>query len=87
MDAVIPWECLIELIWPHYPKTGRGRRPHDLERMLRSYFLQQWINWPDPQAEDAIYVSESMRRFAQVELGEGDGPDESTILRFRHRFA
>jgi len=84
MDAVIPWPQLITLIEPHYPKAGRGRRPHDLERMLRIYFLQQWFNLSDPQAEDAIYDSESMRRFALVELGEDVVPDETTILRFRH---
>jgi len=52
--------------------------------MLRIYFLQQWFNLSDPQAEDAIYDSESMRRFARVELGDDVVPDESTILRFRH---
>jgi transposase, IS5 family len=52
--------------------------------MLRIYFLQQWFNLSDPQAEDAIYDSESMRRFARVELGDDAVPDESTILRFRH---
>ena len=52
--------------------------------MLRIYFLQQWFNLSDPQAEDAIYDSESMRRFAKVELGEDAVPDETTILRFRH---
>jgi IS5 family transposase len=85
MDAVIPWSRLIDLIEPHHPNTGKGRPPHDLERMLRIYFLQQWFNLSDPQAEDAIYDSESMRRFARVELGDDKIPDESTILRFRHR--
>jgi IS5 family transposase len=84
MDGVIPWAVLVALIEPHYPRAGRGRRPHDLERMLRIYFLQQWFNLSDPQAEDAIYDSESMRRFAKVELGEDVVPDETTILRFRH---
>jgi len=84
MEAVIPWSRLIELIEPHYPNTGKGRPPHDLERMLRIYFLQQWFNLSDPQAEDTIYDSESMRRFARVELGDDKIPDESTILRFRH---
>jgi IS5 family transposase len=84
MDGVIPWERLIALIKPHYPRAGRGRRPHDLERMLRIYFLQQWFNLSDPQAEDAIYDSESMRRFSKVELSEDKIPDETTILRFRH---
>ena len=85
MDAVIPWPRVIALIEPHYhPEAGQGRKPHDLERLLRIYFLQQWFNLSDPQAEDAIYDSESMRRFARVELGEDRIPDESTILRFRH---
>jgi IS5 family transposase len=52
--------------------------------MLRIYFLQQWFNLSDPQAQDAIYDMEPMRRFAKVELGEDGIPDESTILRFRH---
>jgi transposase, IS5 family len=84
MDAVIPWPRLLRLIEPHYPKAGNGRQPLGLEKMLRSYFLQQWFNLSDPQAEDAIYDSESMRRFARVELGDEVVPDESTILRFRH---
>ena len=84
MDAVIPWSRLIRLIEPHYPKAGNGRQPLGLEKMLRIYFLQQWFNLSDPQAEDAIYDSESMRRFARVELGDEVVPDETTILRFRH---
>jgi len=72
------------VIEPHYPKGGSGGQPKGLEQMLRIYFLQQWFNLSDPAAEDAIYDSESMRRFVGVELGEDDIPDESTILRFRH---
>jgi len=84
MDAVIPWTRLLGLIAAHYPKAGHGRQPLGMEKMLRIYFLQQWFNLSDPQAEDAIYDSESMRRFARVELGDEVVPDESTILRFRH---
>jgi IS5 family transposase len=84
MDAVIAWARLLALIEPHYPKAGNGRQPLGLEKMLRIYFLQQWFNLSDPQAEDAIYDSESMRRFAKVELGDEVVPDETTILRFRH---
>jgi IS5 family transposase len=84
MDQVIPWQRLIALIEPYYKKPGRGRRPLGLEKMLRIYFLQHWFDLSDPAAEDAIYDSESMRRFAGVELGEDTIPDESTILRFRH---
>ena len=84
MDAVIPWTRLLGLIAAHYPQAGNGRQPLGMEKMLRIYFLQQWFNLSDPQAEDAIYDSESMRRFARVELGDEVVPDESTILRFRH---
>jgi IS5 family transposase len=84
MNAVIPWATLLALIEPHYPKAGRGRQPIGLEKLLRIYFLQQWFNLSDPQAEDAIYDSESMRRFVGVELGDDVIPDETTILRFRH---
>jgi len=84
MDAVIPWARLLRLIEPRYPKAGNGRQPLGLEKMLRIYFLQQWFNLSDPQAEDAIYDSESMRRFARVELGDDVVPDETTILHFRH---
>ncbi len=84
MDAVMPWARLLALIEPHYPSDGLGRPRKDLELMLRVYFLQQWFNLSDPQAEESLYDSESMRRFAGIELGETAVPDESTILRFRH---
>jgi IS5 family transposase len=48
-----------------------------MEKMLRIYFLQQWFNLSDPQAEDAIYDSESMPRFVRVELGDEGVPDDS----------
>jgi hypothetical protein len=84
MDAVIPWERLLALIEPHYPKAGDGRQPHPLKRMLRIYFMQNWFNLSEPQAEGSLYDMESMRRFAGIELAEDRIPDESTILRFRH---
>src|SRR2546428_12769123 len=83
MDAVIPWARLRGLIEPHYPKAGNGRQPLGLEKMLRIYFLQQWFNLSDPQAEDAIYDSESMRRFAPGAIRQDVVPDEKTILPFR----
>lgn len=84
MNAIIPWEGLLKLIRPHYPKAGRGRQPVGLEKMLRIYFLQIWFDLSDPAAEDAIYDSEAMRRFAGIDLGDDTIPDETTILRFRH---
>ncbi len=68
----------------HYPKAGNGTQPKPLEQMLRIYFMQNWFNLSDPQAEDSLYDIESMRRFAGIELMGHDIPDETTILRFRH---
>lgn len=84
MDQVIPWSQILALIGPHYPKAGNGTQPMPMERMLRIYFMQQWFNLSDPAMEDSLYDSESMRRFALIELLDDAVPDESTILRFRH---
>ena len=84
MDGIIPWRELEALIEPHYPKAGNGRQPVGLPIMLRVYFLQQWFNLSDPGAEEALYDSSALRRFAGVDLGRAAAPDETTILRFRH---
>lgn len=84
MDAIIPWKKLLKIIAPHYPTAGNGRPPMELETMLRIYFLQIWFNLSDPGAEEALYDSESMRRFARIELSQDRVPDETTILNFRH---
>src|SRR6476469_10359037 len=84
MDQVIPWSSILSLIEPHYPKAGNGTQPMPMERMLRIYFMQQWFNLSDPAMEDALYDSDSMRRFAGIELTADLVPDETTILRFRN---
>jgi hypothetical protein len=86
MDAVVPWGRLLALIAPHYPKASPkgGRPPMLLETMLRVYFLQNWYALSDPMAEETLYDSEAMRRFAGIELGDDRIPDETTILNFRH---
>ena len=84
MEACVPWRRLLALIEPYYP-TGEGGRPAiALERMLRVYFLQQWFNLSDPAAEESLYDSLAMRRFAQIDLGNAPVPDETTICKFRH---
>ena len=86
MDAVVPWGQLMALIAPHYLKSGPkgGRPPMPLETMLRVYFLQNWYALSDPMAEETLYDSEAIRRFAGIELGDDRIPDETTILNFRH---
>ena len=84
MEAVVPWGTFLRLIAPFYPKAGNGRPPIGLERMLRIYFLQQWFDMSDPGAEEALYDSQSMRRFVGIDLGREPVPDETTICHFRH---
>ena len=86
MEAVVPWSRLLALIVPHYPKAGPkgGRPPMPLETMLRVHFLQNWYALSDPMAEERLYDSEAIRRFAGIELDDDRIPDETTILNFRH---
>src|ERR1700757_560116 len=84
MEQVVPWGKLCALIEPHYPKPGNGRRPKELEKMLRIYFLQQWFNLADPAVEEALYDSATLRQFVGVDLGAEPVPDETTVCKFRH---
>jgi transposase, IS5 family len=84
MERIVPWSRLVGLVGPHYPKGENGRPPIGLERMLRLYFLQQWFNLSDPGAEEALYESPVLRRFAGIDLGKEPVPDETTICKFRH---
>jgi len=69
MEQVVPWKELCVVIEPHYSKPGNGRRPKELEQMLRIYFLQQWFKLADPVVEEALYDSATLRQFAGIDLG------------------
>jgi len=86
MDKIVPWSEACALVEPCYPKqrSGAGRPPMGLERMLRIYFLQQWFNLSDPAAEEALYDSLAMRRFVGIDPGREPVPDETTLCKFRH---
>jgi IS5 family transposase len=66
MEVVVPWDALISLIEPHYPKTSKkgGRPPYPLATMLRIHLLQQWYSLSDPAMEEALIEVPTMRRFA-----------------------
>ena len=83
---VVPWQALINLIEPHYPKASKkgGRPPYPLATMLRVHLLQQWYSLSDPAMEEALIEVPTMRRFAGIELISDRIPDETTILTFRH---
>ncbi len=83
MEQILPWQNLVEVIEPFYPKAGNGRRPYPLETMLRIHCMQHWYNLNDGAMEDALYESASMRLFARLSLGSAL-PDRITIMNFRH---
>ena len=94
MEPVVPWQALIDLIEPLYPKTSKkgGRPPYSLatspqasaKQLLRIPLLQQWYSLSDPAMEEALIEVPTMRRFAGIELISDRIPDETTILAFRH---
>ena len=84
MDQVVPWAALVELIAPYYPQGHTGRPPFSLQTMLRTHCMQQWFSLPGPAMEEAFFDTPLYREFAQFQEF-GRLPDESTILRFRHR--
>jgi len=89
MDALVPWQRLIEALSPFYfPNSAgkQGRSPLGLERMLRIYFLQQCYALADEALEDAIYDSQTMRIFVGIELAIESVLDTTTLLRFRLLF-
>lgn len=83
MDALIPWPLLVGLVVEYYPKAGNGRRPYELEKMLRVHCVQAFYNLSDPMTEDWLTLIEPIRRFTRLRLS-GPIPDETTILKFRH---
>jgi IS5 family transposase len=82
MDAVIPWSRLIGLLEPALPQgrpspsaAGAGE---DAAHLHPAGVVQSLLTRrPQTRCDD----SESMRRFARIELGEDLAPDARTILR------
>lgn len=84
IEAVTPWSAVVAELEPFYPKgEGRGRPPIGLERMLRMYVAQQCFGLSDEGIEDAIYDSQSIRRFVGIDLARESAPDATTLLKFR----
>lgn len=85
MKKVVPWQELVKLVEPFYPKNdGPGRPVKPLIWMLKIYFLQIWYGLSDPQAEEMMHDSHAVQEFLGLDLGKDVPPDETTILRFRH---
>ena len=72
MEQILPWQNMVEVIEPFYPKAGNGRRPYPLETMLRIHCMQHWYNLSDGAMEDALYEIASMLRIL-VKLNSDSG--------------
>lgn len=84
MNKVVPWDVLVQIVAPHYPKAKTGRPPFAIETMLRIHYLQQWFGLSDPAMEEALHDIPLYREFTKLDGMITRLPDESTILRFRH---
>lgn len=84
MDAILPWEKWAALVEPYYPDGKQGRRPVEIEKMLRMIMLQAWFNLSDEGVEDAIYDSYAMKTFMGIDFSAGEQvPDATTLCKFR----
>ena len=55
--------------------------------MVRIHRLEHRFNLSDPAAEEELYRSVLMRKFAGIDPGEGPVPDETTICKFLYLLA
>ena len=83
-DVVFPWAALIDLSAPSYPEDKNGHPHFALEGMLRIHCMQQWFTLSDLAMEEAFFETPIYGEVAGLDV-HGRMPDESTILRFRHR--
>jgi len=83
MNAIVPWKEFEKILNKAYLKTSAvGRPQHQLNVMLRMYFIQIWYSLSDPDTEDALIENYSIRKF--VGVGVDNVPDETALCRFRH---
>ena len=75
MKRLVPSADLVNLIALYYPEGKNGRPPFALETMPGVHFMQQWKT---PSSAPLH------REFAQLDA-HNRLPDESTVLRLRHR--
>lgn len=84
MDAILPWQNWMALVAPYYPDGKRGRKPVEIEQMLRMTMLQVWFSLADEGVEDAIYDSYAMKSFMGIDFSAGEQvPDATTLCKFR----
>jgi hypothetical protein len=64
MNQIMPWQALVELVEPYWPKQdGPGRPTKPLLWMLKLYFLQIWFHLSDPQTEELMHTGMPSKSF------------------------
>jgi transposase, IS5 family len=84
MNRVVPWAELVAVVAPYWGRATTGRKPTDVELLLRLHCLQLWYNLSDPALEDAVHDRLSFQRFLRLDPLTQTVPDETTVLHFRH---
>lgn len=87
MNRVVPWVELVGVVAPHWGGATTGRKPTEVELLLRLHCLQLWYNLSDPALEDAVHDRLSFQRFLRLDPLTQKVPDETTVLHFRHVLA
>lgn len=76
MNRVMPWQGLVKLVEPFYPKSDQPGRPvKPLIWMLKLYFLQIWYGLSDPRTEELMHDSHAVQEFLGLDLGKDAPPD------------
>ena len=84
MNRVVPWAELAGIVAPHWGGAQTGRKPTEVELLLRLHCRQLWYNLSDPALADAVHDRLSFQRFRRLDPLPQKVPDESTVLHFRH---
>ncbi len=83
LEQILPWQDQCSAIELHTPWPDNGRSPIGLERMLRMYFVQHWLNLVGDACEEALLNSTAQRRFVDLDLGVNECVTGTTLLKFR----
>ncbi|MCR5694226.1 MAG: transposase [Clostridia bacterium] len=82
-DKLIPWDEWIIVVKPVYYNGRRGRKPVELETMIRMYVIQEIFGLSCEATEDCVYDSYAMRSFLNIDFFSETVPDATTLQRFR----
>lgn len=80
MDQTVPWEGLIALIEPYYPKDDGIHSAYPLIAMLRVHLMQNWFGYSHSAMEESLHETKILRQFSGLHLDRI--PNETQISNF-----